>query len=54
MSLFRSDFEVLTLLIFFLPIEILLAIMNSILQIMKIICFLSLHTADSNPEVCKG
>lgn len=53
MCLFRSDFEVLTLLIF-LPIEILLAIMNSILEIMKIICFLSLHTADSNPEVCKG
>lgn len=53
MCLFRSDFEVLTLLIF-LPIEILLAIMNSILDIMKIICFLSLHTADSNPEVCKG
>lgn len=53
MCLFRSDFEVLTLLIF-LPIEILLAIMNSILEIMKIICFLSLHTADSNPEVCNG
>lgn len=53
MCLFRSDFEVLTLLIF-LPIQILLAIMNSILEIMKIICFLSLHTADSNPEVCKG
>lgn len=53
MCLFRSDFEVLTLLIF-LPIQILLAIMNSILEIMNIICFLSLHTADSNPEVCKG
>lgn len=53
MCLICSDFEVLTLLIF-LPIEILLANMNSILEIMKIICFLSLYAAVSNPEVCKG